>query len=185
MAPTREEIAEAVRRFQEELDVTAPQIRDILDEFDREREQAAAAERQVARTQRSSPTGPAFFAEEKRYTGERPYVLPFGREYGKWNPRDVENHPFGQSWLGGTLALICQRTDENRSFPTRLIHTSGGPVPSPDDRIGLSFTARHDQTGAKLGVYEIVGIVVYAPDGSVARLVGDVPDRKYSLNTYK
>lgn len=118
-----------------------------------------------------------------RYS-ERPYVLPFGREYGRWNPRDVENAAFGKSWLAGSTALICKRIDEARTRPSRLIFTSGTLL-HDSDKIGNVFTARHDQTNAKLGVYEIVGLVFYGPTGDVARIVGDVPDAKLSQNTYK
>lgn len=118
------------------------------------------------------------------YGDVRPYVLPFGREYGKWNPMDVDNAAFGKDWLGNTTAIICQRLDEARTRPSRLIFTSGvGPCES--DKIGQVFTARHNQTNAELGVYQIVGLVIYDPSGDVARIVGDVPNIKYSQNTYK
>lgn len=112
-------------------------------------------------------------------------VLPFGADYPKWNPRDVEHAAFGKSWLAGMTALICRRRDQGRTRPTRLVFTSGGGIPSTGDRIGCNFTAYHDQTGHKLGVYEVVGIVIYDEFGDVARIVGDVPDIKFAQSTYK
>ena len=89
---------------------------------------------------------------DPNYTGTRPYILPFGREYGKWSAYDVEHHPFGRMWLAEMHALVCKRTDVPRQNPSRIIFSSGQPL-SHDDRIGSQFTARHDQTGAKLGEY--------------------------------
>lgn len=120
----------------------------------------------------------------KEWMGKRPYILPFGRVYAKWAFWDVENHYFGQRWLGNMYAIICKRIDQERSRPTRLIWSSGLP-PRDSDRIGVSFDAYHDQTGKKLGVYEIVGLVVYDPFGNVGRIVGDVPTVKLSQSTYK
>lgn len=116
---------------------------------------------------------------------ERDYILPFGREYGKWNPRDVENAAFGKRWLSGMYAIICLRLDEARSRPSRLIFSHGNPLREEQDKIGQRFMAKHDQTGAFLGEYRIVGIVAWNADGDVLRIVGDVPDVKYSQNTYK
>jgi len=125
-----------------------------------------------------------YAAPQRDWLGKRPAILPFGREYAKWSVYDVENHHFGQKWLGNMYAIICRRLDESRTRPTRLIWSSGLP-PSEKDRIGLSFDAHHDQTGKKLGEYEIVGIVVYDPDGFVGRVIGDVPSVKLSQSTYK
>jgi hypothetical protein len=126
----------------------------------------------------------AFRLDAPTWTGERGYILPFGQGYGKWNPRDVENASFGKSWLSGMVAIICFREDQERQHPSRLIFTSDG-LPSERDRIGARFTARHDQTGAKLGVYRIVGLVFYDRDGDVLRIEGDVPERKLAQATYK
>jgi hypothetical protein len=115
---------------------------------------------------------------------ERPYVLPFGRQYPKLSPWDTHEHPFGKSWLAKETALICLRTDEPRTRPTRIIYTSGISL-NETDKIGNEFIARHDQTNAKLGVYKIVGLVFYDREGDVLRAVGDTPNYKMSLNTYK
>lgn len=127
-----------------------------------------------------------FYTKNADAAPDRPYVLPFGREYGKWDPRDVETSAFGQDWLAGMTALVCQRIDQDRSRPSRVIFTSDATAGLRDsDGIGSVFLARHDQTGAKLGVYKIVGLVIYGTEGEVARVVGDVPAGKYSQNTYK
>lgn len=136
------------------------------------------------------PDSAYFLDEPMPYTGRysvhdsRPYVLPFGREYGKWNPMDVDNAAFGKSWLANSQALICTRLDQPRSKPSRLIFTSG-VGPSKSDLIGTVFEARHDQTGSRLGDYRIVGIVEYDTEGNVSRILGEVPDVKLSQNTYK
>lgn len=137
----------------------------------------------------------AFVAESQRHD-VRPYILPFGRDYAKWNPTgDPDEHVFGDSWTANMTAIICERTDQDRSGPTRLIWTSGMVMPHPDqdgrigsgDLIGTPFTARHDQTNAKLGEYLIVGLAFYGPDGGrkPARIVGNVPNRKFGQSTYK
>jgi hypothetical protein len=81
-------------------------------------------------------------------------------------------------------ALICRRLDQERTRPTRLIFTSGLPF-AEGDRIGVRFIARHDQTGKKLGDYQIAGVVVYDPWGYVGRIIGDVPNVAFACSTYK
>jgi hypothetical protein len=135
----------------------------------------------------------AFYAGDDARHDVRPYVLPFGTDYPKWNPTgQVEEHGFGETWTANSTAIICTRTDQDRTTPTRLIWTSGMVMPSKGDRvsgdlIGQRFLARHDQTGAKLGEYVIVGLAFYGPEGgsSPARIVGEVPDRKFGQSTYK
>lgn len=144
-----------------------------------ERRQAERLNRHASRV--SDLTEEDLFDPEPRYRGEAAYVLPFGREYSKWNPLDPDSHPFGKSWLAMSSALIVKKDERTR--PTRIIHSSG--LPSDNDRIGNRWTYRHDQTNHLLGDYEIVGIVVYGSDGEVALKAGNVPTTKMSLNTYK
>lgn len=126
-----------------------------------------------------------FYATDPKHD-VRPYVLPFGKGYPKWSPFDVDNAAFGKSWLAGDTVLVCKRYDQHRTRPSRVIFTSESIHKlSNRDKIGQRFTARHDQTGARLGEYEIVGLVGYDADGEVEVVVGDVPDVKYSVNTYK
>jgi hypothetical protein len=120
---------------------------------------------------------------DPKYRGSADYILPFGREYRKWNPLDPAAHPFGKEWLAGGSTILCQRTDEARDFATRAVHTSGAV--SEDFRVGNTWTFRHDQTNGRLGTYKVVGIVMYGPDGEVARTAGVVTTRKLSLNTFK
>lgn len=121
-----------------------------------------------------------WYASKPTWTGERDYVLPYGPP--KVSPFDVEHMPYGAD---NQLALVCTRTDQPRTRPSRLIFTGGGHRPDTLDRIGCSFRARHDQTGALLGTYAIVGIVAYGIGGHIVRIEGSVPDVKLALNTYK
>jgi hypothetical protein len=120
---------------------------------------------------------------DPQYRGSAHYILPFGRTYGKWAPRRPAEHPFGPSWLAGGSAILVQRLDEPRSYPTRVIHSSGGI--GDDWRIGNSWDLYHDQTDAHLGRYQVVGVVQYDERGSVARIEGNVPDRALYMSTFK
>jgi hypothetical protein len=121
----------------------------------------------------------------------RPYVLPFGQGYKKFNPHDDDdraNHDFGSNWTRNMTAIICKK--DERDEATRLIWTSGYPVSADSDRvssdaIGNRFEARHDQTNARLGIYQIVGLAVFGPDAKLARVIGNVPNRKFNQSTYK
>lgn len=161
--------------------------RAILEAAEQEYEAAVQDERQtkLVKDVNALHTTPESEFYGSRVVGdERSHILPFGRDYGKLSPWDTENHPFGEEWLEGVTGLIVRRTDQNRTRPTRIIYSSGLGV-SERNKIGNEFLARHDQTGAKLGVYEIVGLVFYGEGGKVTLTVGDVPDTKMSLNTYK
>jgi hypothetical protein len=119
-------------------------------------------------------------------TDTRPYVLPFGREYARFNPlddADRENHEFGPTWTAGSTAIICKKDERTR--PTRLIWSSGYDLRGESDKIGRRFRAKHDQTNASLGTYEIVGLAFFGPDGKLCRTVGDVPSIKFAQSTYK
>lgn len=107
-------------------------------------------------------------------------VLPFGKDAGKWNAADVEGAYFGKSWLAGMTSLICKKDERTR--PTRIVFTSGL---EGDRYLGNSFDARHDQTGARLGYYTVVGFVEYDSEGEVLREAGDVPDMKLAQSTFK
>lgn len=163
---------------------------DALDAAKAEAEAARQAEYK-ARQQRAldelmAMPDEAFISPSPSWSApERPYVLPFGKGYARFNPlddADRENHEFGPTWTAGMTAIICKK--DERENPTRLIWTSGY-VRRGFDNIGERFVARHDQTGAKLGEYEIVGLAFYGPDGKLARTIGDVPNRKFAQSTYK
>lgn len=168
------------------------EVRDAENELASKREELAILEREERRRAQDAVTlrtlgadRNEFYLPEPAYLGERA-VLPFGNTVtpNKLSVYDTESHPFGKSWLAHTAALVVLRTDQNRTRPTRLVYTAGTRI-DRGDRIGATFTARHDQTGSKLGVYRIVGIVIYDGDGNVARVVGDVPETKLALSTYK
>lgn len=180
--------AELRQEMQEAFDmihILEAEIDDLRKVADQKAAEARKIEHSSGDEQVRTAPEDAFRAFEPKYD-VRPYVLPFGREYPMWNPRDVENAPFsGKSWLAGMTAIICSRTDEERSRPSRLIFTSSNGVPDEHDKIGQRFEARHDQTGKRLGDYRIDGLVIYSGEGEVLRIVGDVPNVKFHMNTYK
>lgn len=169
---------------QQRVDELRAMLAEAEQELAAQREQERIAALHIRIADAVTADDSAFVSDAPRFTGEKGYVLPFGREYSKWNVTDVENHPFGQAWLTGMMGLICKRIDVPRNRPSRVIFASGSQ-PAADDRVGNSFIARHDQTNAFLGEYEVVGIVVYGTNGNVVRIVGEVPSAKLSLNTYK
>lgn len=175
------EVETAYREAQAEAEAAHLRMVEAKRAFDAELNEKLK-ERQLRGYQRAQES--SLFAENPTHD-VRPYILPFGRGYAKFNPlKDGPIHEFGQKWLSNMTALICRRLDEKRTRPSRLIWTSGVNLPDRD-KIGQKFTARHDQTGARLGEYEIVGIVQYDIDGNVWRTAGDVPDVKFTQATYK
>ena len=62
---------------------------------------------------------------------------------------------------------------------------SGGGGGNDDWDIGNTWTCRHDQTGAKLGDYTVVGVVLYDGEGNVARVIGEVPSAKLAGAVFK
>ena len=76
------------------------------------------------------------------------------------------------------VAYVMFRLDgPTRTRPTRVI-TSFGDV---GWQLGEQYRLYHDQTGKKLGEYEVVGI----NDGVNGFSVGDVPDRKVKHSVFK
>jgi hypothetical protein len=141
-------------------------------------ENLSAVERLLAKPDKD------FYAEHPRHD-VRPYILPFGSDYKRFNPRDDadrEGHDFGPRWTTNTTAIICKKDERTR--PTRLIWTSSMSI-GEADKIGQRFLARHDQTGGKLGEYEIVGLAFFGADAKLVRTVGDVPSVKFAQSTYK
>jgi len=181
----RERAVEKVKALTAEAETLEEAAKEIRAEIKSQLEAAGRDEAAMKRGNIWAASVESFMASEPTPSwSERDYILPFGRKSGKWSPYDVDEAEFGKDWLEDTTALMCLRRDEARSYPTRLIFASGLDL-AEMDKIGNQFTARHDQTNAKLGVYEIVGLVFYGEGGDIIRTVGDVPHRKISQNTYK
>jgi hypothetical protein len=98
----------------------------------------------------------------------------------RFHPLLPETAQFGQGWMGGSVAYIMSKPERTR--PTRVLISSG--VLS-GVAIGHMAAVRHDQTGALLGRYTVVGVVEYDALGEVARVEGDVPDRKMAAAVFK
>jgi len=99
------------------------------------------------------------------------FVLPTGEQM---NPR----HPEGAVYFGfGQSAYVLRRQDILRTRPTRVITTYG----DTDTAVGEYVSIFHDQTGAFLGDYQIVGTHNF----STGEIVGDVPDRMIKQSVFK
>jgi len=90
------------------------------------------------------------------------YVLPTGE---RMNPRHPETAVYYDQ---RQVAYILQRIDVPRTKPSRCL-TSFGEL---HWNVGDKISAFHDQTSARLGDYEIVGIATF--DGRF--MIGNVPD---------
>lgn len=108
------------------------------------------------------------------------FVAPWDKT-DRMNPLDPETCQFGAGWLAGSTTYVYRRDDQERTRPTRCAVSSGQHVGS----LGQKTTLRNDQTGAKMGDYEVVGLVFYDADGSVARVVGEVPNLKLACASFK
>ena len=99
------------------------------------------------------------------------FVLPTGEQM---NPR----HPEGAVYFGfGQSAYVLRRLDIIRTRPTRVI-TTYGPT---DTAVGSRVSIFHDQTGAFLGDYQVVGTHNF----STGEIVGEVPDRMIKQSVFK
>jgi len=74
-----------------------------------------------------------------------PYILPTGT---KLNPAD----PAGEYYSDEQTLIIVKTTDTGRY---RVLTSYGRPT---DWNIGSLWDIRHDQTGAKLGIVQVVGL---------------------------
>jgi len=166
----------------EELKVALEAAEDAANEIQREE----YGKRKATEYERLMELPDVWFYSDERHVDTRPFVLPFGRGFAKFNPMSDEdrlNHAFGPEWTANSTAIICKK--EERQGPTRLIWSSGLDTRGDSDKIGRRFIARHDQTGAILGQYKIVGLAFFGPDGKLCRTVGDVPSQKFAQSTYK
>jgi len=99
------------------------------------------------------------------------FVLPTGEQM---NP----SHPEGAVYFDkDQVVYVMRRLDVPRTRPSRVI-TSFGRI---SNDIGDKVSIFHDQTGAFLGDYELVGIREYTS----GRTQGEVPDRLIPHSVFK
>lgn len=92
-------------------------------------------------------------------------ALPTGESINPLYPQGATYYDPGQT------AYVLFKRNEARTRPTRVFTSFGN---FPEWRLGTVVHMQHDQTGAYLGEYEIVGIHHF---GS-GEMAGDVPDIK-------
>lgn len=98
-------------------------------------------------------------------------ILPTGEKLNPANPKGAEYYDERQ------VAYVVRPIHKEKA--TRVF-TSYGRL-SADWDVGTIQTCRHDQTGALLGVFEVVGVA----DFSTGFTEGDVPDRKLAHGVFK
>lgn len=99
-------------------------------------------------------------------------VLPTGETL---NPRYPQGSPYYEKDL---VVYVMFKTTDARTRPTRVL-TSWGPLAGWT--LGTLHDLYHDQTGAQLGRYRVVGVKDFA-SGEQA---GDVPDYKIKHSVFK
>ncbi len=88
-------------------------------------------------------------------------VLPTGDSLNVWRP--------GLSpWATGVV-YVMWKTSDARTRPTRVITSSGA---LSGWKINEEFELYHDQTGAQMGRYKVVGV----KDFSTGEFAGQIPD---------
>jgi hypothetical protein len=100
------------------------------------------------------------------------FVLPTGEQMNPCHPESATYYGKDQT------VLVMRRLDIPRTRPTRVITTYGGGSFYP---IGSKHSLFHDQTGAFLGDYEVVG----QRDYSTGISQGIVPDRLIKQSVFK
>lgn len=117
---------------------------------------------------------------------EAHYVLPYGRDYAKWNPLEPEAHPFGPDYMRDMSAMVLKRIDKPRKAEATRVVVGYGSI-DPEWTIGNVWRLWHNQTNALLGVYEVVGEVTYAegPDGAMVTSAKGVTDMRLHVSCFK
>ena len=117
------------------------------------------------------------------YPGNAPYVLPYGRDYAKWNPMEPEAHAFGPQTMAGSSAIILKRIDKPGKAPASRVIVTYGEIDN-EWKIGNVWNIYHNITRKFLGQYEVVGEVTYTEDAQVATAEG-VTDMNLPTATFK
>lgn len=99
-------------------------------------------------------------------------VLPVGTTL---NPR----YPQGSTYYDPSLVVyVMFKTSDTRTRPTRVL-TSSGPLVGWT--LGSEHDLYHDQTGAQMGRYKVVGV----KDFKSGEQAGDIPDFKIKHAVFK
>lgn len=98
-------------------------------------------------------------------------ILPTGESM---NPRYPGTATY---WDKEQVAYVLFKLSDERTRPTRVVTSFG----SADLRIGDEADFYHDQTGAQLGRYMVVGIADYR----TMTFKGEVPDRALKHSVFK
>lgn len=96
------------------------------------------------------------------------HLLPTHCSMNPARPEDAEYYDLGQ------VAMILQKPGRTR--PTRVATSFGAA-----ETLGSQLECYHDQTGAYLGRYTVVGFHVF----ETGERAGIVPDRKFNHSVYK
>lgn len=99
------------------------------------------------------------------------FVLPTGEQMNPMKPEGAVYFSPRQ------VVYVLRRLDVRRTRPSRIV-TSYGSLNYP---IGHRASVFHDQTGAHLGEYEVVGIRDY----STGYTEGEVPNRLIPQSVFK
>ncbi len=92
-------------------------------------------------------------------------VLPVGKSLNPHRPDGTFFYTFGKD----LTVYVMWKTSDARTRPTRVL-TSAGPLPGW--KINAEFDLYHDQTGAQMGRYKVVGV----KDFKSREQAGDIPD---------
>lgn len=84
----------------------------------------------------------------------------------------------GKKPAGAGSALVMFKLNDNRTRPTRVVMTAGS---ASHYKLGQEMHFAHDQTGAYMGGYKIVGI----KDFTTGMELGEIPDRKIKMQVFK
>lgn len=175
-----------VEAHKDSLERTYQELKDTLDALHLERERIVAKTSDLERERAAAAktaVGESLDCPTPGHKGVASYILPMGQDVcpGGMNPLDPATSPFGTKWLMGGSFVVLSKPDRTR--PTRIVFSSGPP--SDDWKIGATWDCRHDQTGARLGTYTVVGVVLYDDQGRVARVAGEVPNRRIMTAVFK
>lgn len=98
-------------------------------------------------------------------------ILPTGKSLNPARPEGADYYD------PNLVAYVMFKLNDERTRPTRVITSHGVATWN----LGEKYSLYHDQTGAFLGDYEVVGIADFA----LGYAVGDIPDRMLKHSVFK